>query len=127
MAQRQQLSGCSGKICIRENVAAMSEYCSSSSNHSRTSSRHTSIIICRFEHKEILVFPIPTIGSKLNCNCNTTAIKTFPQKKHQDISNAFSLHFVSASQFPNVLPYSRKKLHWEIDCDDYVLKRTNSI
>jgi hypothetical protein len=26
-----------------------------------------------------------------------------------------------------VLPYSRKKLHWEIDCDDYVLKRTNSI
>jgi hypothetical protein len=60
-----------------------------------------------------------------------TAIKTFPQKKshHQDISNAFSfsLHFVSASQFPNVLPYSRKKLHWEIDCDDYVLKRTNSI
>jgi hypothetical protein len=37
------------------------------------------------------------------------------------------LHFVSASQFPNVLPYSRKKLHWEIDCDDYVLKRTNSI
>jgi hypothetical protein len=109
MAQRQQLSGCSGKICIRENVAAMSEYCSSSSNRSRTSSRHTSIIICRFEHKEILVFPIPTIGSKLNCNCNTTAIKTFPKKKHQDISNAFQLALCVSIPIPECASILQEK------------------